>query len=416
MEKISKKQLKTAILIFAAVILLASIILRYPKDDAVYFDNDAPYHVLLTMQAYDETPASVHKFLPLVSLGNDGDKYIPWGETVEHDGNYYYTSFSAAPFVLAYFFCKTFSLDFTMQSLYIFSSLIYIICTGLSVLLALKLFKDKLSEPFLILISVFIFGFQTEILNSLGAVYWAQSIFQIVFLAQILLFLSFDKKWCRITFFVLCALAPYIEWTGFISNVGFALAFWVKSGIKKDGKFNLKSLKTPVIIGILTIAGGMLFILHFLSVLPLETVIEALKSRFSARSVTAGFSFFMLFSMYWKSFGAFLIILAIALIAVLSIKSSRTKFIALLKEYKLIIIISAFALLENIVLKEHAIVYSYDRMKAIILLFTLFMLCLIALKPLLENKTPLVLALFLIVSCFNLFTYTYTDNFYRNQR
>ena len=50
---------------------------------------------MLTVQAYDETPASIHKFLPIVSLGDELDKEIQWAEMVaDEQGNYYYTSFS----------------------------------------------------------------------------------------------------------------------------------------------------------------------------------------------------------------------------------------------------------------------------------------------------------------------------------
>lgn len=413
LKNISQKQKKVIVFAFCAVILIASIIIRFPQDNSVYYDSDASYHTLLTMQAYDETPISTHKFLPLVSLGGEGDKNIPWGETVEHEGTYYYTSFSAASFAAAYFFCKIFFLPFTIQSLYIFSSIIYLVCTGLSVFLALKLFKGKVSEPFLILMTVLILGFQPEILNSLGPVYWAQSLFQIVFLVQLILFQSFDNKKCRIAFYILCVFAPYLEWTGFISNVGFALAFWIKGGIIRDKKFNIKSLKIPMLIAILTVVAGMLFILHFLSVLPFKTVMEALKSRFTARSATADISFLTLFSMYWKSFGLLLPIIAIALIAVLSIKPAKTQFLALLKEYKLIIIASAFAVFENFVLKEHAIVYSYDRMKALIVLFILLMLCYIALRPYLANKNVWIATVFFVISLVNIYRYVYTENFYR---
>ena len=51
-------------------------IIKFRGGEINYLDSDATWHTLLTMQAYDETPISQHKFLPIVSLGgvdNKGD-------------------------------------------------------------------------------------------------------------------------------------------------------------------------------------------------------------------------------------------------------------------------------------------------------------------------------------------------------
>ena len=77
------------------------------RENYNYLNSNATWHVLLTVQAYDETPASVHNFLPIVSLGDEYDKEIQWAEMLDDkQGNYYYTSFSTVGFVLPYIFFK----------------------------------------------------------------------------------------------------------------------------------------------------------------------------------------------------------------------------------------------------------------------------------------------------------------------
>ena len=112
----------------ALTIALFSSLLRFPKDfQNINFTNaDATYHTLLTMQAYDETDASIHHYLPIVTLGKNSDKHIPWGATIpDKYGNYYYTSFSPFGFFLPYLFCKLFSLPIEFTSLYVFNSILY---------------------------------------------------------------------------------------------------------------------------------------------------------------------------------------------------------------------------------------------------------------------------------------------------
>ena len=76
------------------MVIMVSII-KFRGGEINYLDSDATWHTLLTMQAYDETPISQHKFLPIVSLGGVDNKGISWGATIpDKEGNFYYTSFS----------------------------------------------------------------------------------------------------------------------------------------------------------------------------------------------------------------------------------------------------------------------------------------------------------------------------------
>ena len=72
----------------AIFIVVAVSVIRYCPEEVNYRNSDATWHTLLTIEAYNETPARDHLFLPIVSLGEDEAKYIPWGATIpDEDGN-----------------------------------------------------------------------------------------------------------------------------------------------------------------------------------------------------------------------------------------------------------------------------------------------------------------------------------------
>ena len=107
MKERIQKNAKYIILTLVCLFIVVLVWQYKYKENYNYLNSNATWHVLLTIQAYDETPASVHKFLPIVSLGDELDKGIQWAEMVADErGNYYYTSFSPAGFVLPYFFFK----------------------------------------------------------------------------------------------------------------------------------------------------------------------------------------------------------------------------------------------------------------------------------------------------------------------
>jgi hypothetical protein len=117
----------TFIALLAIVILVMGVfVVKYRGGEVNYLDSDATWHTLLTMKAYEETSISEHKFVPIVSLGGSDNKYIPWGVTVPSaEGDYYYTSFSAAGYVLPYLFVKLFHLSISESVLYLFNSILF---------------------------------------------------------------------------------------------------------------------------------------------------------------------------------------------------------------------------------------------------------------------------------------------------
>lgn len=371
---------KYYIYILCFLIGLTSIALRFPTAETQnYICADATWHSLLTMQAYSETPAAVHKFLPLVTLGGAYDKGIPWGATISDQyGNYYYTSFSALGYFVPYVFVRLFNLPIDEQSLYVFNSVLYLLSFTLMAALMLKLFDEKLPKWLIVTVSA-LYLFQPEILHSQGIVYWHHSLFQFIFLLQLFLFADLRGKWRHIAFFLLCLIAPYLEWTGYVSNIGFAVALFMNNQISENKKFlqlQTDKLIKSITVLVMTLLSFILFAVHYLTVIEKGAFYKALVARFGARAFSAGGATFKaLITGYMSSFGTLIIITAIILVVTLSISKIRTELRKQFSEQYIILFVTVFALLENLVMRQHAIAYTFDRMKGVFPLLIILILC-----------------------------------------
>ena len=414
MEKLKKYSIPFIVLILITI----STIIRIPKKTEEYNNNDATYHVLYTMQCYNETKITTHKFLPIVSLGDKQDKYIPWGACIEGNrGNYYYTSFSPVGFVAPYLFVKVFNLPINIYSLYAFNSIIQIITLILTIYIFYKLFSKYLSKNVIILCTSLIYLFQIEVMHSQGVIYWIHSIFQLLLALQFIFYLNYkNSKKSKIAFFIMCLIMPYAEWTGYISNIGFALILFLED-IIKNKKLRLKSFLAPLGIGILTIASFGLFSLHFLLNVDIENYFYALKARFFARNtVSTKANIGLLLKGYYMSYGYMILLCVALLMAILSIKKYRQHLLELIKEYKYVIIFFTFILLENIIMLQHAIEYTFDRLKFIYILISIFFILIITIYNIIKEDKKIfihfIVAILAIIAITNLVQYKQGINNY----
>jgi hypothetical protein len=338
---------------FCVIIIGISIGLRFPKiNEKNYYNEDATHHVLLTITAYDKTPASIHKFLPIVTLGEPEDKNIPWGATIpDAYGNYYYTSFSPAGFLAPYLFFKIFQAPVNEIGLYIFNSILYALCFLVACKLFISLFSEYTNKNFIILTCAMIYLSQPEILHSQGITYWHHSLFQLLFLLQLCVYVKLKTKLNYFLFFMLCFITPYVEWSGYVSNVGFAISFFLSEGIefnKEIIKIKSKAFFSSLATLILTAASFALFTLHYLSAIPAGTFFKALKDRFFARNFLSNVSYSSLIKSYFSSFGALIFLVAISLIIVAAFKKTRKTFLDLLLKTKKPVFVSSFIMIENL--------------------------------------------------------------------
>ena len=329
------------------------------------------------MKCYDETPISIHKFLPIVSLGNEEDKNIPWGSCVpDENGNYYYTSFSPAGFVLPYLFIKVFHLPINIYSLYAFNCILCVSTLILITIIFCKIFSKYINKELIILCTALIYLFQMEIMHSQGVIYWVQSVMQLLIALQFLLFMNYKNKKAKIAFYFMCLIMPYVEWTGYVSNVIFALILFIKQ-ITKDKKLTLKCFIAPFIIGILTILSFGIFSAHFLLNLNLKNYITALKNRFFARNLTSSNGKLTnLLKGYFISYKYMIGLCTILLITIISVKKYRETCWKIIKENKYVLIFFIGILIENIIMLQHATQYTFDRLKFVYILITVFFIIL----------------------------------------
>jgi len=359
------RKAKLGVILLAAVCVLTLSLVRHPGGDINYYNSDATWHVLMTMQAYEETPASVHKFVPLINMGGEGDKGISWGATIpDQQGNYYYTSFSAAGFVLPYLFLKLFQLPIAESSLYLFNCLLYFASTALFGVFVTEVFR-KTKRPFLVgAIAVVACACPPEVLHGMGVVYWPQSVLQVTLLIQLYAYYRYVDRGSKAgygVFLLLCLLNPYIEWTGFVANGGFILLELFR--LRKQWKRALLGCLLP---GVLTVLSFVLFSAHYLWVVTLWDYLEALKNRFIARSTVSNYPFSRLFTGYIDSFLWLWVLLGVLFVAVVLCWRgfTWTKRSVLLR-HKWLLFVTLFPVIENILMKGHAILYTYDRMKLI---------------------------------------------------
>lgn len=369
----------TFIALLAIVILVMSVsVVKYRGGEVNYLNSDATWHTLLTMKAYEETPISEHKFVSIVSLGGSDNKYISWGATVPSaEGDFYYTSFSAAGYVLPYLFVKLFHLPISESALYLFNSILFGVSAILWFFLLNRIYIQNKNREIVLSIGVLTYIFSPELLHGMGIVYWHQSVMQVTLLVQIFAYYRYkveNSKKSLYVFYVFTLLNPYIEWTGYVANIGYLcvelFTFW-----RKDIKL---ALRNTIFIGILTLLSFGIFSLHYLSVITLTKYFGALRDRFFARGLVSKVELTTMFGSYFKSF-LLLWLLLFALIVWNIIKTGRIEL-----KNKMVMFILLFPLLENVLMKEHALEYTYDRMKGIFILS--FLICELSAQILNSNE------------------------------
>jgi len=369
---INKEKIKIRLIyIFVLSIVIVTSIINLKSGDIEYFDSDATWHTMLTIQAYKETPITEHKFLPIVSLGKDSDKHISWGATVVgENGNYYYTSFSPAGYFLPYIFIQIFNLPVAEESLYIFNSILLIISTLIMLTLILDIFKESKWKYLLGFLTSCIFVFQPEIMHGMGLVYWHQSVMQVTLLLQIYfyyIYRNYNSKKAKTFFYIMCVINPYIEWTGYVANIGFALAECINK--RKNLK---KALFAAINIGILTMLSFSLFVIHYISVVNVKLFLVALKNRFLARNFATSTSIISLIKGYGRSLYYTCFLLVVIGFMVIFVKKEKLCEKSYLLNHKWLILVTIFPVIENLIMKQHAVSYSYDRMKIIFIICLVF--------------------------------------------
>jgi hypothetical protein len=101
------------------------------------------------------------------------------------------------------------------------------------------------------------------------------------------------------------------------------------------------------------------------------------------------------------------------------IKEARKNLLVLVVKNRAILLISSVALLENVIMKQHAVLYSFDRMKGVIVLLYVLLCCVAAVQSMRNTwigQGIKICAVFVlsIMACLNLKTYIGNGHYIQN--
>lgn len=367
------------IVLAGALIILFSLAVSFSirKSDFIEVTGaqnlEATYHALLTIRALKESPIENHWFLPTVSLGHNRDKNIPWGATVPTEtGDYIYTSFTPPGFLAPYIVFSLFNIEPSQRNISYFNFTIGGIVSLFLYLFLVKILEQSgYSRKITVggaILGTFISIFSKEAMQSHGVVYWIHSFYQILFILQLILLLSYlnvasyrgtNKNRNSAYLVVSVFLGAWTEWTGYVFGVGLAILFWF--GVLVDRPQRELAIKLTIAVA----AAGLITLIHYGLAVGFEPAVKAFIGRFFARSTASG-TFRGLRNGYALSFGLFRIVTFVAVVLSFSLarRSVGESHVAK-KRVTFFLLAAAIPLLENFIMLQHAGQFSFDRLKFI---------------------------------------------------
>lgn len=353
------------------LMFVASAAIRWwQRDDRIVANIEASYHVLLTVDAMNQTPPSVHRFLPIVTLGRPLDRDVPFGASVRGPGGvYYYTSFPPLGFIAPWAFFRLTHLAPNVDHLMVFNMGIHLVATLLLALLVMEaanaLDVDPHTRAWIVMLSAASYLFTFEALYSHGIVYWHHSLFQVFWLLQLVMAARVFRcaasgvpiRRRDVVVLVACsALGPATEWAGYLATASIAGICWWRA--RHTAGHALRRIALALLLA--ETVSGLVFVAHFAWVLGLSPLLDALRARAGARSTPHGSLVALAFG-YVESFGAFLLFAGAVVATYLVVVRRRPPgwIVALL-------LAAVLPLSENLLLAQHATTYHYDRLKALV--------------------------------------------------
>lgn len=330
---------------------------------------DASYHVLYTVDTLNVLPLSESFLLPTVTLNNPRDRGVPWGGALPtRNGVYVYTSFMPIGFLVPWLFFKLTGLPGSLHSLMIFNAMLGASATVLLFGVLYKMLRltgyGTRAALFAGVAGAAVLIFSREGLHSFGMVYWHQSLEQVWLLAQLLLLLQVWSQ-PRARWMALLAVVSFFsastEWTGIAGNMTLAVLLAAIAWRYP----NQISYRPALCLAAATSAAlGVLF-LHLFIAIGAGPTVSTLFGRFMVRSgAHSSVSMMDLLQGYSDSFGLFLVF-ALAGALLLNFLPRREARPALVG---FVLVAAALPLVENLLLLQHAVLYTFDRLKLVTLL------------------------------------------------
>ncbi len=357
-----------ALVVLIQGVLTGSTLLQV-RDGLGARNLEASYHALLTAKALLDSPLDRHWGLPTVTLGQDNDAGVLWGATVPTDaGDYIYTSFPPAGFWLPTIGGFLRGGDIGLGGLVALNGMLAAAAGVLLYLLVVRA-VTRLDRPVWTarvagLLAAVVYLTSTEAIQSHGAVYWPHSLLQPLLLGLLLVLDHLltrpegaDRRKLLVVLGVLTAVACYTEWTAyvfaFLTGAAILVVPWLRRRIAPAG---------VVLVSVALVTAAVLAA-HFILVLGADAAVEAWKARFLARSgneAQGTATFLDLQYGYALSFGGAILVtlVLVALAAFRPENPGRRDAVG-----AVIVLFALTAVLENLVLRQHAMEFTFDRLK-----------------------------------------------------
>ena len=373
------------------ILLVLSLLLRCyvakGRPMSGYRDNDdATAHVLATLVAYQQTPSSIHHYLPLFTYGAPTDKWIddlPTASGFDKYGNLYYTSFPPLGFIVPHFIFSALGISPQPFALRCFSMVLHLIATGLLCLLLQQCLSSSeygKNDRWIILAgtaSIYLFSF--ECLRSYTICYWAHQLYQVILFGTAIAYacciscrpgnkLGFATSLCFL--YLLSLTGCLLEWTAFVTSASICLLSLLRIFIGKKWR----DLWVAAISIVAVSTALLVLIVWFSSVLDIPDYLTALATRSHVRNgggnyfdklFVLGMEWVVSLGPFWVLFFLLLSCLKISDLYSGANQFAHGRFYLLDKPVGVIGLLLFLTLSENILLPGHGSLYTFDILKLV---------------------------------------------------
>jgi hypothetical protein len=207
--------------------------------------DDNHIYMLTTLSVWDKEGAFNHKFSPVITFTNPGDKYVSLYKRLEDKkGNNYYVSYPPFLFIITYPILQTFGFENGRVVLQIINLLLHLISCFFIYLTVLLYFRKKYCEFFLPAIMAFaVYCFSPVVLYLHTDIYFPEMFSQVLlivsiyFTLKLLQILENAKKIYFLLYGVLIFCFVYTEWIG--GFFAFSICLILFNNRKKPGYVKL---------------------------------------------------------------------------------------------------------------------------------------------------------------------------------
>jgi hypothetical protein len=339
-----------------------------------WWNIEVPAHIFNTLKRYDSTTVSEHWFAiggprcpeslleqPCINAPGTNQPYSAMLSSSKLGNQTVYTSFPPGATIAYYYIFKIYN-GLTQNALSIrflqILNLLLLLISSLLFFFTLKKLSNE-QNSFLLFLAVIPFLINVESLHSHHLSIWSHQLFQVI-LAATLLLCAYDlNRKIIIALGLLSFIGAWIEWTSYLLSVAIFIMLIFRS--KKELIANRTFLLSTYII--FSITGGITLLIYYNELVGLDRYFTSLLERAGSRTFVDYYSWNDWFKSLFQSYGSWLLATLLLAIIWLPIQLKTNRALAINKRFFWLIFISSFILIENIMMFEHAIVYTFDRLK-----------------------------------------------------